>query len=525
MPKEKSRRKVPTNCKTCLYFFSLNSILIVCSQHAFADSSLRMRRKDPVKILPPQSPSLKISPPKSGSADPDVPTSAATASQSISPKELEQKKALLKVEELIEQENFLEAQEVFEIFSQIDVEQSSRLLVNKALIAKGLYKQNEAFELLKAALKLNDNYGPAQFEIALILMERKEWADAEVLLRFASASDDIVGQRRLMIPYYLGVIAFETGRLFEARSSFLKLSWNESLDPALAQSTGFFITKIMKQRAWNVISPLSIQYESNVKGLSRSALQESASQSHSGFKIIGGLFGSFEGLGGSKPGEGPLGLGLRLFAVQNLNSEYSALNIQFAEAEASVSKYLGPKLGLLKTALTGNYIRAGSRALSSTSGLKLTFFETDLNFAFENDLQRTASVNRTSLLFRIYREQQLMNLGRSQLSLPVDAGFKQPLKKEPGEKKWDVSLSPAMSYAFSRRFSAKVNGKGAYEKNSSNEQSSFATLRSGAGLSFAYNLAPFLVMSTNGGFDWDKNLQSNAIVQKGTVSVSFLGLL
>jgi tetratricopeptide (TPR) repeat protein len=448
------------------------------------------------------------------------------------PKKAVQKKSeaianqkLSALEEAVAQENFLEADQILQTLKKQDIESSPRLLVFKGLISKAMYRPEDAYQALRAALKLDENNPLAQFEMALILMERKQWNDAETLLRLSALSEELDDKRRQTLSYYLGVIAFETGRLFEARSSFLSLSWSEALDPAVQQSTGAFLSKISKERPWTIISPLSVQYEANALGLSRTSDTPQEYSGRGTVKLIGGLFGNLEGLGGATKGSGPWGLGLRLLAIQNLDSDFSALNIQFIESEFSWSKLLKQNAGFFKFSLLGNFIRAGARPLSSTVAVKGSVFDFETSVGLEKDLQGTSDTDRTSLVGRVSREQVLMNQGRFTLNLPFETGMRLPIKKNPGEKKFDASLSPGLSWAFSKRLSLKLTEKVGVERNSSQIQGTYFTLKSTPALNFSYMLKPYLILSANTSFEWQQNLSSKGIVQSPIASASVLGIL
>lgn len=433
---------------------------------------------------------------------------------------------LMKIEELLEQDNIFDARDLLRGFSESEIEKSPRLLVCKALVFKGLYKFDESYQLLRQALRLDGNFAPAQYETALILMERKQWIDADLLLRLAAGADDLSAQRRLLLPYYLGVIAFETGRLFDARSSFVRLTWNDSLDPALQQSAAAFMSRIARQRPWTMVSPLSYQFESNVLGLPRNTELPSTYKRRSGNKILAGLFANLEGLGGRKKGDGPFGLGLRVLGIRNLDRSFAALDVLFAEAETNWSKYAGRELGILKLATTANYVRAGSKSLTSSAGLKTSLAANELNLAYEADLQKSSTADRSSALFRFFRDQALGGWGSLTLSLPFDGGYRFPLKKNPAERKGDVSLTPSVNYALSKRSSLKLTNKVLGERISSQLIASpHYVLRNTAGLGLTFSLQPYLTVSSNGSYDWERNFKTQSVIQKGVVTISLLGIL
>jgi hypothetical protein len=449
----------------------------------------------------------------------------STGSGATPAEQLKLQRRTRKLEELIEQENFFDAAELLKTFSDKIVSQNKRLLVAKALVAKGLYQIDEAYELLKAALKLDENDALAQFETALILMERKEWKDADVLLRLAGQSNDLRGQRRAMLPYYMGVIAYETGRLFDARSSFTRTTWNESLDPALQQSVGVFMSRISRERPWTVVSPLSLQYDTNPLGLSRTTALPEGYSRRQVLKLIGGLFTNLEGLGGEKTGSGPFGLGLRLFAVQNLDNKFAGLNVQFVESEANWSRFLGKEVGVFKTAVMANLIRLSGRSLSSSLLLKTSLGENELSLAYERDLQKAGGKDTSAYQVRFAREQVLFNRGSVSSSLPFDFGARQSVSSSQGERKFDATLSPGIGWSLSRRLSLKLTEKLAAERLISGSQNSSTITRVSSGLNTSWTIQPFLIFSLGGSFDWEKNIQSAAVTQKAVATTTLLGIL
>lgn len=432
---------------------------------------------------------------------------------------------LRKLEEALEQEDVFTAQELLRVFSDRDIQKNPRLLVAKALVAKILYRKDEAYEILRSALKLNENFAPAQFETALILMERREWKDAEVLLRLSASADDLGRQRRQMVPYYLGVIAFETGRLFTARNSFSRLGWIDGLDPALEQSVGAFLSKIAVQRPWALIAPLTYQYDANVLGLQRGAELPAGFNRRAGYQVIAGLFGSVGGLGGSEAGSGPFGLALRLFTVQNLHQSFHPLNVLFSEAELNWSTLVVQSFGVFRTALTGNLIRAGQKSVSSAAGLKFSFLQTELNLAYEFDLQKNAEIDRSAWSARVFRDQEVFKLRGLAASIPVDAGSKIGVRSNPDEKRYDLALSPTLTFSPNKRANIKLSEKFSYERISWREQSSESLFRSVPSLGISFSAQPFLILSVGGSFEWQKNMTTQAIVQKGVVTTSLLGIL
>ena len=432
---------------------------------------------------------------------------------------------LNKLEEAVEKDNFFEADEILKSIPEGNVVREPRLLVVKAMIAKGLYRLDEAYKFLKLALKINRNFAPAQYEIALILMERKVWRDAEVLLRIAAASDSLQGQRRIMLPYYLGVIAFETGRLFEARTSFLRLNWNESLDPAIEQSMTNFVSRISKQRPWSVILPLSLQYDSNLIALPDSAALPAAYSRQQGMKMIAGVFGQLEGIALGQNSAAPFGLGMRFFAVRHFEQTFRSLDVQFVESELNWSRLINPEWGVLKLAASANFVRANERPLSSTFAMRGNFKNTELMIGYEGDLQKNQGADKTSTLVRVAREQLIANRGAFSFGLPAEMGAKIPLAETPSESRIDFALTPTIGFAPFKRWNLKTTEKLRVEHVKSKLQPAGFLVQSSSGFNFSLSVQPYFVTSAGASFEWEKNLQSNEIVKKTTASISLLGIL
>lgn len=457
-------------------------------------------------------------------AETKLPVSVSSNSGSGAPVD---PKLTAKLEEAVENDNFFEADELIKLVSESEIARDPRLLVVKALIAKGLYKLDDAYKLLRAALKINRNFAPAQYEIALIFMERKVWKDAEVLLRLAAASDTLQGQRKQLLPYYLGVIAFETGRLFEARSSFLRLNWNASLDPAIEQSMTTFVSKISKRRPWNVIFPLSVQYDSNLISLPDSAALPAAYSGRQGTKLIAGVFGNREGLsfGGDNQGGTPFGAGLKFFAVRHFQQTFSALDIQFLESELNWSKLINPDWGVLKLASSVNLVRAGGKSVTSTLAARSNIKDTEFSAGYEADLQKSPSSDKSSILLRASREYSLFSGGGFNFGLPAETGGKLPLAKNPSEFRFDAALTPSLGYSQSKRWNLKLTEKMKIEHVKSVLQAAGFVAQSATGVSYSISIQPYLVTSTGATFEVEKNFNSGDSIRKTTATLSLVGLL
>ena len=430
------------------------------------------------------------------------------------------------IEKALEIDDFFKAEELLKAIPEKQLNGQPRVLVLRALVAKGLYRLDEAEFLLKTALRKNEKYGDALFELALILMEKKNWKDAEVLLYLAGESENLSKGRKSSLPYYLGVVSFESGNVFDARNSFVRLNWRSALDPALEQSAGAYLSRIARVRPWSVVLPLTYQYESNILGIADGAtLPENYSQ-RSGSKLIAGSFFNLSGLGGMTQGEGPWGLGLRLLASKSIPEQFTALNLVFVEPEANWSKFLGERLGIFKLAAVANWVSLGGKAATSSLLLKSTLFETDLSFGYEADLQKNSLLNRSSVFVRGFREAQLWTSSGWGLTMPVEAGARIPIdKNKPGEYRTDFALTPALSWSPQRRVAFKLSEKLGIERITDTQTSAYLLLKNSPGFTLSFTVQPYLVVSGSFSHEWEKNTGQNVMVKKGLASLSLLGLL
>jgi len=430
------------------------------------------------------------------------------------------------IEKALEIDDVFKAEEILKEIPEKQLNSQPRFLVLRALVAKGLYRLDEAEFLLKKALRKNEKYGDALFELALILMEKKNWKDAEVLLYLAGEREYLSKSRKSSLPYYLGVVSFESGNVFDARNSFVRLNWLSALDPALEQSAGAYLSRIARVRPWSVVLPLTYQYESNILGIADDASLPANYSQRSGSKLIAGTLFNLSGLGGIKQGEGPWSLGLRLLASKSIPAQFTALNLLFVEPEANWSKFLGERLGMFKLAAVANWVSLGGKAATSSVLLKSTLFETDLSIGYESDLQKNSLLNRSSVFVRGFREAQLWTSSGWGLMMPIEAGTRIPIdKNKPGEYRTDFALTPALSWRPQRRVSFKLSEKIGIERIIDAQTSEYYFLKNSPGVTVSFTVQPYLVLSGSFSHEWEKNTGQDVRVRKGLASLSLLGLL
>jgi hypothetical protein len=430
------------------------------------------------------------------------------------------------VEAAIENEDFFEAEARLKQVDAATLKDDQKFLFYQAVVAKGLYRLAEAEDFLKQSLRKDKNNGDALFEMALLLMEKKKWKDAEVLLYLAGDSPALSSKRQTLLPYYIGVASFESGKIFSARNSFSRLNWANALDPALEQSAGAFLGRIARIRPWSIIAPLTYQYESNMLGISESTpLPDGYSQRH-GSKIVAGVFTNWNGLGGANPGDGPWGLSLRLLNIHALPDEFRSLNVLFVEPEVNWSRFLGERWGLVKSAAVANRVSVGGKAATASGLLRVTFLETEATAGYEADLQKSSTSDRSVYILRLSREWPLWARGTLSLALPSEMGARLPVDKEnPGEQRIDVSLAPALSWIPLRRMSLRFSEKFAYERVSEATNPSYSLLKTTPALTLSFIAQPYLVVSGSFSYELEKRTGEANAVKKASASISVLGVL
>ncbi|MBM3381122.1 MAG: tetratricopeptide repeat protein [Betaproteobacteria bacterium] len=430
------------------------------------------------------------------------------------------------IETALENEDFFEAEGLLKQVTESVLKEDPKFLFYQAVVAKGLYRLNDAESLLKQSLRKDKSDGDALFEMALLLMEKKKWKDAEVLLYLAGNERSLSQRRQVLLPYYLGVASFESGKIFSARNSFSRLNWANALDPALEQSASAFLGRIARVRPWSIIAPLTWQYESNMLGISEATpLPEGYSQ-RQGSKVTAGLFTQWNGLGGESSGEGPWGLALRLLSIRALPDEFKALNVLFIEPELNWSRFLGERWGMFKWAAVANRISVGGEATTASGLLRLTFLEAEASAGYEADLQKSSTSNRSVFLLRVSREWPVWARGSLSLGLPVELGARIPTdKQELGEQRLDAALAPALSWTPMRRVSVKLSEKLAYESVSTASNATVSFLRNTPGLTISYIAQPYLVLSSSVAYELEKKSSDADSLKKASASISILGLL
>lgn len=430
----------------------------------------------------------------------------------------------------VESGEFFEAEKIVQSLSPELRKSNPQVMVLEALVEKGFYRTGAARSGLKRALRIDRNNGDALFEMALLLMEKRLWRRAEVLLRAASTSTQLSDSRRHALPYYLGVVAFESGRIFESRNHFIRLNWMDALDYAIRQSSSTYLSDIASKRPWSVATPVLLQHESNALGLpDGEPLPEEYSRRSVG-KVVYGLFGNYSGVGAAETGKqtqgqasGPWGFSLRILASNAFDKQFENLNFIFSEAEANWTTH-GQEKDVLKVGSLLNSVWVGGTVVTNAALFKLSYNQTDLSVGYELDAARDSITNRSVWVFGLSRVFELMQGDSVTVVHPVDLGVRVPVSREKlGEFRTDLTLAPGMNWYFTKRMSLNLSDQLTLSR-VSGQSAQYNILKNGIGLKTSLAIQPYLTM--NAGFDYETTMRTDrtALVRKAITTISFLGL-
>ncbi len=148
-----------------------------------------------------------------------------------------------------------------------------RISYNLGIAYKGLYQPLEAEKHFRFAMTQNSDYADPAWQLALMLLDEKKWADANDVFSDARSRMKSDDKRRTEYPYYSGVAQFGIPSDFSARNSFSRaLLWEDNLEQSLKASSGDFLKKLRERKDWSVIIPLGVQWEGNTLGLTSDAI-------------------------------------------------------------------------------------------------------------------------------------------------------------------------------------------------------------------------------------------------------------
>jgi len=424
----------------------------------------------------------------------------------------------------IESGDFFAAEKLLQALPQQVRQSDIEVIILEALVDKGFYRAAAARSKLKKALRLDRSNGNALFEMAVLLMEKRLWRRSEVLLRAAAASPNLSESRRRSLPYYQGVTAFESGRLFESRNHFTRLNWMDAVDFAIRRSSTSYLNDIAGKRPWSVVAPVLFQYESNVLGLDDStALPEGYTQKGGG-KVVYGLFGNYSGLGGKRRGQGPWAFSLRTIASLALERQFQSLNLLFAEAEVTWSA-LSAEKNPMSVSPSVNAIQVDGKALSHSAQLKLSLNQSDVSVGFEFDATRDSTSDRSVWFSGLARTFEILQGDSFAVVQPTELAVRVPVSEEKGgEYKTDVSLSPGINWSFGKRTSLSLSDQFSWSR-ISGKSVQYNIMKNGIGLKSSVSVQPFLVLGLGYEFEVAKRTDKSSFSRKSTTTLNVLGLL
>lgn len=421
--------------------------------------------------------------------------------------------------------DFFEAEKIRDKIPSDVLKKDVKVLVLDALIEKGFYRTAAARSRLKRALTIDKNHGDALFEMAILLMEKKLWRRAEVLLNAAAVTSSLSDSRRKSVPYYLGVAAFESGRVFESRNHFYRLNWLENLDNTIRQSSMSYLADIAVRRPWSVVVPVLFQHESNVLGLADGAELPSQYTKRSGSKVVYGLFGTWSDAGGARPNQSPWAYAVRMLSSQSLEKEFQSLDLLFSEAEINWRRLASKQGELFKLGSALSLVRLGGRLQTSTVSLKFSSGQLDVSAGYEYDLTRDTATDRSAVISSFSMGFELPQGDSYTLSSPVQLTGRYPMALDKsGEKRVEFTVSPNLNWALTRRLSLTATDRVAVNRVLL-EKSQYTSFKNTLGVKSTFSLQPYVALGAGYDFELDKRTDLSGLIRKHTYTINVLGIL
>lgn len=165
---------------------------------------------------------------------------------------------MIDADKLLKQEDYLMA---LENLLPVYEKAAGNFLYNIAVADayRGLHLFKPAMHFYNAASAANRNSGLPDFEMGLLFIAQKKWADAEA--SFKSAKDKGYANKQ-MLNYYLGVSQYNQGDALGAEIAFKASLW-ESKNSDLKESAQAFLQGLGDDNAVGAIGTAGIGYDSN----------------------------------------------------------------------------------------------------------------------------------------------------------------------------------------------------------------------------------------------------------------------
>lgn len=441
---------------------------------------------------------------------------------------------------LAEAERLAENEDWFEIISQLApleerAKEDPRIPYYLGLANKGTYQVAAAEKYFKLALSQKPDYAAAHWQLAQMNMELKKWDEAREHL--GGAEDSLAGDdpRRAELPYYRGVVNFNSESLFSARNDFTRALWETNLDAALKQSSGAFLSSIGKRRNWGLVVPLGIQYDHNALGLASNDEVPEPFEKRNLMRGIAGAIYNWDSATSASASGTYLGAGAKALAI--LNSPRSFKSLDALVGELSVSQtFVDVKKGegdgaadetsavKLSQAFTAVFV--DSKLATQTFTFGFLADRLDLGLGFELDAVGKGEASRNAVLGRQGYGLTLYADEGGGLVVDADALLEERFALKANDANGhevQLSVTPAVSLPFSPRSTSRFGFLMAGQYKATNPSST--VLKAGPTLAFNYFVTPWLLSVTSVGYEFNRVSPGSKTVHKPNASFMLTGLL
>jgi len=433
-----------------------------------------------------------------------------------------------------------ETEDWFEILQLVGpveprAKEDARIYYFLGLANRGVYQVSEAEKYFKLAVAQKPSYADAHWQLAQMNMEGKKWPDASENLDAAESSFEGDDKRRAEVPYYRGVVEFNQGNTFSARSSFTKSLWEQTLDGALKQSSGSFLQTLGKQKNWTLVVPVGVQYEHNALGLGSTEALPADYPKKSLVRALGGAIFNWDTAPNAESSGLYLGAGAKALVLYNTPRKgFSGLDAWVAEV--SVSETLvevkkgaddkaPPEISNIRMYQSLSSVILNKELSTQTLTAGVVVARADLSLGYENDAQNKGAASRSAVLGK-----QGYGLGLYASEgggLSVDADFlleERFVAKSTDTNGHQVSLTvtPALSMPFSARASTRVGLLIGMQH--TRTKPAETVLKMGPNAAFNYFLTPWLMSVASVGYEFNMQKPTTRNVSKPSASFILTGL-
>ena len=431
-------------------------------------------------------------------------------------------------------EGHMATEDYFEVLSAIApvlsrLQENVKLGYYYGVANKGLYQMAEAETYLNGAYELDPSFYLAAWELALIKMEQKQWKESRLWLDRAFEHISSADPKYHEYYYYAGVIAFQTGQDFSARSDFTRALWGKGLESSLQGSAAGFLKTLIERKGWGLVAPFGVQYDANVLSLTQAEPVPEPFPGRGLFRSIAGLIFSADK---SAQAEAPgtfLGYGAKAMSINNFPRGFSSLDVFIADVSLSQSfvsfekvpvdpsKPDGEKNDEKKT--TKLIQTLGLTVLNSTVStvtltLGLNWLEYEFTVAYDAAVAAGAFGKDDSVTMSQAANFPIATFGSASVALPVSFKQSYPFTTDASTGLgFTLGVGPVYSQLFSPRLSGNLGIK--VEPNYVlAKPAEVFTLTAATSLGLTYFVTPWFLALPGVSFDAIWNDQKNGMVLK-----------